>query len=249
MPQVMRTEPLPAWMTPPEATAPPAPTAPQVSYPTAPAPDSDPLPVPTSPTLEAIAQKSGYDTLADAPPVAQAGFRRTVPATSASAINGATTPQQLMQALHDEMVKSGTYAPVADEAPPAVARPMSTAQAEAAMARKTPAAPDTPQSPYAANGDRKSPQLRAEDRTAQNVDAKSDRWAKALNDAGITADQAADIPTGRYSQSQMDKGQFGWENMLDGLVARGSLPEGESVPVTSMPAVLAKMKALEGARK
>lgn len=80
---------------------------------------------------------------------------------------------------------------------------------------------------------------------ANNMDAKAQRFAEALDAAGITGDLRK-IPAGRYSSTQIQKGATpGWANILDDLVHKKLLPEGETVPNTSIPAIIAKFKKIQ----
>lgn len=80
---------------------------------------------------------------------------------------------------------------------------------------------------------------------ANNMDAKAQRFAEALDAAGVTGDLRK-IPAGRYSSTQIQKGATpGWANILDDLVHKKLLPEGETVPNTSIPAIIAKFKKIQ----
>ncbi len=105
-------------------------------------------------------------------------------------------------------------------------------QTNAAMAQKQPAPVDLQEAKTATNvsGDRKSPQMRGAERTAQNVDAKAQRWADALKSEGITVEDV-----GNMTKADL-------EIMRNGLVAKGKLPEGELPPNTSIDAIVKKMK-------
>lgn len=126
---------------------------------------------------------------------------------------------------------------------------MSTAQAEAAMARKTPAPTEPPTSMYTAAGEKKSPELRAAEITGANTAAKADRFIQALHDAGVTAAEARQIPVGRLSMAQIEQGGVpGWGNITDDLVAKGILKPGENPPNQSIPGIISGLRKLE-ARK
>ncbi len=128
--------------------------------------------------------------------------------------------QQKVDLLPEEMQQSS------------VAKTRTLAQTESAMAQKKPAQVDLQeaQSATAATGERKSQQMRGAERTAQNVDAKAQRWADAFKSEGMTAEDVGN----------MQKQDF--EVMRNGLIAKGKLPEGEVIPNTSIDAIVKKMK-------
>ncbi len=113
-----------------------------------------------------------------------------------------------------------------------VAKTRTLAQTNAAMAQKTPAPVDLRESQTATNinGERKSPEMRGAERTAQNVEAKAQRWADAFRSEGVTAEDVGN----------MQKQDL--EVMRNGLIAKGKLPEGENIPDTSIDAIIKKMK-------
>lgn len=218
-----------------------------------PAPPAAPVPVAEAPVAPPVA-----------PPVQ--------PQAPAPKLN----PQQLAQQLADEMVASGTVPreavrlPNTPEAPPpaAPAPPQSApvpqgtagaaqppartiAQVEADMARKSPAPTETPgRSGYSANGEAKSPRLRAEEIRGANVDAKAKRFAEALHQFEVTSGEVAKIPTGRLSAKQITEGGSpAWGNVVDDLMAKGVLKQGETVPSQSIPKIIRYLKEMELAKK
>ncbi len=122
-------------------------------------------------------------------------------------------------------------------APPQAPPPMSMAQAEAAMMRKNPAPidPNEVRTLYDANGERKSPQLRAAEIKGSNVLKKAARFADAFEAEGITAEDVRNM-TGPERQQ-----------MTNGLIAKGRLEAGETVPNESIPNIIAELKKREKA--
>ena len=133
--------------------------------------------------------------------------------------------------------------PVSTESPIKV---KSLAQTEAAMAQKAPAPTEAPTSQFTAIGERKSPQLRAAEITGANVADKAERWAQALQDSGISSAQAGRIPIGRMSIDQIQKGATpAWGNVLDALQQKGVFDAKETVPATSLPRIIGRLKQME----
>ncbi len=146
----------------------------------------------------------------------------------------------LRQDYHSTVMDPATGKPVTfsidmkpvDELQSSVAKPRTLAQTNAAMAQKQPAPVDLQEAKTATNvsGDRKSPEMRGAERTAQNVDAKAQRWADAFKSEGMTAEDVGN----------MQKQDF--EVMRNGLIAKGKLPEGENIPNSSIDSIIKKMK-------
>ena len=134
------------------------------------------------------------------PPPPDASFVRSVPAEYPAVERppvGSAAPQA---------------APPPPEAPATPTR-LSLPQAEAAMARKTPATPESPRSQFDSAGERKSPQLRAEEIKAMNRIAKTGRFVDAMQGGGL---RVADV-------MRMDEGH--WQTLADGLGEKIPSPE------------------------
>lgn len=85
--------------------------------------------------------------------------------------------------------------------------------------------------------------------TARNVDAKAERIATALDQAGIDHTIAGKIQQGRLSMSQIQAGETPrWGNVIDDLTAKGILPPGEEVPNQSMGLIITKLRQMNSRR-
>ncbi len=117
------------------------------------------------------------------------------------------------------------------------------------MAQKTPAPLDPQVSQFHANGDPKSPEFRGIEKTRNNTTAKANRWADALDQEGLSADQVRQVQLGRVGDEQIEAGaEPRWDNIVDYLVGKGRLPAGETPPNSSMPELLDELRKREGAR-
>lgn len=126
-----------------------------------------------------------------------------------SAGGGGPLRPPLAPAPEAQPIASGNVVSIAPRVP-------SLAQTEAAMARKSPAETEGPQSQFTATGERKSPQLRAMEIENANRIAKAQRFARALHDQGIEPEDIRQIPIGRFSDAQIAAGQSpGWGNIAD----------------------------------
>lgn len=140
----------------------------------------------------------------------------------------AAPAKSLAQLIREEVAAAKAGRPVAapeaasaPTAPPEPAAATGTApgprtlpQTEAAMAQKSPAAVESPQSQYTAAGDRKSPQLRAEEIKSMNRIAKAGRFVDALQ-------------TGRLKVSDvMRMDDSHWQMLADGI--KEKIPSAET---------------------
>jgi hypothetical protein len=120
-------------------------------------------------------------------------------------------------------------------------RPITPKQGEAAMFRtKEAQAPVNPnldpnetRTFTAASGEGKSKALRAEEKKVYNADAKSARWAEALNKEGVTAEDVRNMQASD------------WNAMSAGLKKKGLIGDAESNPKTSIPRLIKRLKELE----
>lgn len=126
-------------------------------------------------------------------------------------------------------------APVAapEVAPPATAPPRTLAQVEAGMARTGPAQTEAPRSIYDANGEIKSPELRAAENTSSNTQAKALRFAQVLYGEGFSAEDIGNMKMGDF------------DAITEGLKAKGLLDAKETTPKSSIPMIKDQLKALE----
>lgn len=100
---------------------------------------------------------------------------------------------------------------------------------------------DPKASEFHANGERKSPQFRGAEKTAQNTTAKAQRFAERMHERGVTSQDAAEMQAGRVSEAQIGQGvPPRWGNLADFL--------GENEPKTSVPEIIAELRRMEAAK-
>jgi uncharacterized ParB-like nuclease family protein len=204
-----------------------------------PAGTESPLQQPAAPTVPPVAQVPPPQAVVP-PEAAQPGPTQPIAAPTAPVVPP-TPPLPV-----EEPAPVATAADLA-----ATPRPMTNAQAEAAMlasARRTPPPVEEPRSLTLSTGEQKSAGLRAQEIIENNAKLKAKRQAQALYDSGIEAADIRKIEPGRVSLEQIQNGAAPrWDNVIDDLVAKGKLPEGERPPSRSIPYLIAELKRLEKA--
>ena len=157
----------------------------------------------------------------------------------------ATAPAAQPPAAATPAVATPPVAVAASPVTAPVSKPALTMkQAEAAMARKTPAPLESPQSTYAASGDLKSPQLRAAEIVNANRAAKAQRFAQALHAQGIDASDIGNIPMHYATPTQIAQGASpGWANIAELLGEK----EPSSETVGAIYDAMQKLKQAESA--
>lgn len=99
---------------------------------------------------------------------------------------------------------------------------------------------DPQASQFHANGERKSPEFRGAEKTAQNTTAKAKRFAEQMAAKGVTAEMAEQMRAGRVSDAQIGQGAPPrWGNLADFI--------GETEPKSSVPEIIAELRRLEAA--